>query len=94
MEDFREGLQSEVPDAGTPDMLKVNMSMHTIRLHHCYSKHELFQRSVIPYLERNRVSPRHPTNTPNDRIVLAVLDEHLSARTDVNHFWMLCHQEC
>jgi hypothetical protein len=40
------------------DMLKVNASMHTIRLSDCYCEHELFQRSVIPFLETNRLRPR------------------------------------
>jgi hypothetical protein len=37
------------------NMLKVNMSLHTIRLPSGYSEHELFRGSVIPYLETNRV---------------------------------------
>jgi hypothetical protein len=41
------------------DMLKVNMSIHTMRLPDpCYSNHELFLGSVIPYLETNRLRPR------------------------------------
>jgi hypothetical protein len=40
------------------DMMKVNMSIHTIQLHECYSEHELFRGSVIPYLETNRLRPR------------------------------------
>jgi hypothetical protein len=41
------------------DMMKVNMSIHTIHLRGSnYSEHELFQRSVIPYLERNWFWPR------------------------------------
>jgi hypothetical protein len=40
------------------DMLKVNMSIHTIGLHPSYSRHELFRRSVTPYLATNRLRPR------------------------------------
>jgi hypothetical protein len=42
------------------DMLKVNISIHTIRLsepHHS-SAHELFRALVIPYLETNQLRPR------------------------------------
>jgi hypothetical protein len=40
------------------DMLKVNMSIHTIILESCQSKHELYRESVIPYLETNRLRSR------------------------------------
>jgi hypothetical protein len=40
------------------NMLKVNMSIHTIRLNDCYYEHEIFGESVIPYLETNRLRPR------------------------------------
>jgi hypothetical protein len=40
------------------DMLKVNMSIHTIYLHARFSQHELFKESVIHYLETNRLRPR------------------------------------
>jgi hypothetical protein len=40
------------------DMLKVNMSIHTMPLADDYREHELFQGSVIPYLETNRLRPR------------------------------------
>jgi hypothetical protein len=38
------------------DMLKVNMSIHTIHLTERY-EHELYQASVIPYLATNRLRP-------------------------------------
>jgi hypothetical protein len=74
------------------DILKVNMSIHTIHLHDQFSEHELFRESVIPYLETNRFRPR----------LLAIQETRpiacrakvmgralLSACTDVNSFWML-----
>jgi Ran GTPase-activating protein (RanGAP) involved in mRNA processing and transport len=36
------------------DMVKINLSIHTIHLHDRYCLHELFRESVIPYLETNR----------------------------------------
>jgi hypothetical protein len=74
------------------DMLKVNMSIHTIRLNPLYSQHELFRESVIPYLETNRFRPRllaiqrtRPI-TYRSKVLGRAL---LSARTDANSFWML-----
>jgi hypothetical protein len=74
------------------DMLKVNTSIHNIRLHNYFSEHELFCRSVIPRLETNRFRTR----------VLAIQKTRpfayrakvlgralLAARTDRNCFWML-----
>jgi hypothetical protein len=41
------------------DVLKVNMTIHTMHLHDRYnSEHELFRKSVSPYLETNRLRPR------------------------------------
>jgi hypothetical protein len=40
------------------DIMKVNIWIHRIRLHGRYSEHELFQGSVIPYLDANRFRPR------------------------------------
>jgi hypothetical protein len=39
------------------DMMKVNMSIHTIHLCSYFSQHELFRKSVILYLETNRSRP-------------------------------------
>jgi hypothetical protein len=73
-------------------MLKVNMSIHTIRLDPQYSRHEFFQRSVIPYLETNRFRP-HLLAIQQTRPITyraKVLGRALlSARTDGNRFWML-----
>jgi hypothetical protein len=74
------------------DMLKVNMSIHTMHLPGEYSEHELFRRSVIPYLETNRLRPR--VRAIQKTLPLAyrakVLGRALLAvRTDPNRFWML-----
>jgi hypothetical protein len=74
------------------DMVKVNMSIHTIHLHDQFNQHENFRGSVIPYLEMNRLRPR----------LLAIQQAHpipyrakvlgralLAVRTDPNRFWML-----
>jgi hypothetical protein len=74
------------------DMMKVNTSIHTIRLHDQNQQQELFRESVIPYLETNRLRPR----------LLAIQQAHpipyrakvlgralLAVRTDANRFWML-----
>jgi hypothetical protein len=74
------------------DMMKVNMSIHKIHLNPRYSEHELFQGSVIPYLETNRLRPRVRAIQKNRPIAYRakVLGRALlSARTDANSFWML-----
>jgi hypothetical protein len=74
------------------DMMKVNMSIHTIHLHDRLSHHELFRGSVIPYLKTNRFRPRvraiqriRPIQYRAKVLGRALL----SARTDANSFWML-----
>jgi hypothetical protein len=74
------------------DMMKVNMIIHTIRLRNCYSDHELFRGSVIPYLDTNRLRPRllaiqKARPIPYRAKILG--RALLSARTDANSFWML-----
>jgi hypothetical protein len=74
------------------DMMKVNMSIHTIRLNDCLSQHELFLGSVIPYLERNRLRPRLLAIQQTRPILYRakVLGRALLAvRKDSNRFWML-----
>jgi hypothetical protein len=73
------------------DMMKVNMSIHTITLADCYCEHELFRRSVIPYLETNRLRPRiraiQATRPMTYRA--KILGRALAAaRTDANSLWM------
>jgi hypothetical protein len=74
------------------DMLQVNMSIHTIRLESPYTEHELFRRSVIPYLETNRLRP-HVRAIQKARPLpyrAKVLGRALlAARTDANSVWML-----
>jgi hypothetical protein len=74
------------------DMLKVNKSIHTLRLADHYSEHELFRESVIPYLAMNKhrshvraIQQTRPI-TYRAKVLRRAL---LSARTDVNGFWML-----
>jgi hypothetical protein len=76
------------------DMLKVNMTIHTIRVSDHYGEHELFQRSVIPYLETNRLRPRVRAIQKTRPIAYRakVFGQALVAtrvRTDANGFWML-----
>jgi hypothetical protein len=74
------------------NMMKVNMSIHTIRLRDSQSDHVLFRESVIPFLESNRLRPRllaiqrtRPITYRTGLLGRALL----TARTDVNRFWML-----
>jgi hypothetical protein len=75
------------------DMMKMNMTIHTIRLHNSlFSRHELFRQSVIPYLETNRFRPRvHAIQKTRPLMWRAkVLGRALLAvRNDPNPFWML-----
>jgi hypothetical protein len=75
------------------DVLKVNTSIHTIDMDsRSYSEHELFRRSVIPSLETNRLQPRLLAiqKTLSIAYRAKVLGRaFLSARTDLNGFWML-----
>jgi hypothetical protein len=70
------------------DMMKVNMSIHTIHLDYRYREHELFRGSVIPYLKTNRVRAIQKARPIAYRA--KVLGRALvAARTDANSFWML-----
>jgi hypothetical protein len=74
------------------DMVKVNLSIHTINLVDPYSKHELFHGAVIPYLETNMLRPRLLAIQKTRRIPYRtkVLGRALlAARSDANSFWML-----
>jgi hypothetical protein len=73
------------------DMVKVNMSIHTIRLDPLYNQHELFRESVIPYLETNRSRPRLFAIQRTRPIMYRakILGQALFAvRSDPNRFWM------
>jgi hypothetical protein len=77
---------------GLVDMLKRNMTIRTIRVLDCYSEHELFRGSVIPYLETNRLWPRLlaiQKSRPIGYRAKVLGRALLAARTDPNHFWML-----
>jgi hypothetical protein len=74
------------------DMMKMNMSINTIRLDYHYSKHEIYRESVIPYLETNWFRSRllaiqkiRPI-TYRTKVLGRAL---LSARSNANSFWIL-----
>jgi hypothetical protein len=74
------------------DMLKVNTSIHTLRLDSPYREHEIFRELVIPRLETNRFRPRLlaiQKARPIGYRAKVVGKALLSIRTDANHFWML-----
>jgi hypothetical protein len=74
------------------DMMKKNMSIHTIHLDSDHSQHELFRESVIPYLETNRLRLRLLAIQKTRPIAYRtkVLGRALlAARADVNSLWML-----
>jgi hypothetical protein len=74
------------------DVLKVNMSLHTVDLHDCYSQHELYRGSVVPYLETNRFRPRLlaiQKTCPLSYRAKVLGGALLAARTDANRVWML-----
>jgi hypothetical protein len=74
------------------DMVKVNLSIQMIHVASHYSNHELFQGSVAPYLETNRLRPRllaSPKARPISYRAKVLGRALLSARTNANIFWML-----
>jgi hypothetical protein len=74
------------------EMIKLNTTIHTIHEHFCYEEHEMYQESVIPYLETNRFRPRLLAIQKTRPIVYRtkVLGRALLAtRTNANTFWML-----
>jgi hypothetical protein len=74
------------------DMMKVNMSIHTLHLNDRHREHELFLGSVLPYLETNRLRPRLRTiqkTRPISYRAKVLGRALLIARSDPNSFWML-----
>jgi hypothetical protein len=74
------------------DMMKVNMSIHTIQLDDHYYEYDLFRESVIPYLETNRLRPRLlaiQKTLPHEYRAKVLGRALLAVRTDPNLFWML-----
>jgi hypothetical protein len=74
------------------DMMKMNLSIHTIHFRFHYIQHELLRESVIPYLVTNRLRPRLLAiqKTPPIPYRTKVLGRALlAARNDANSFWML-----
>jgi hypothetical protein len=73
-------------------MLKENISIHTIRLQSEYSQHELFRGSVVPYLETNRLRPRLlaiQQTRPIAYRAMVLGRALLAVRNDPNRFWMI-----
>jgi hypothetical protein len=74
------------------EMMKVNMSIHTIQLDDYYYGQKLLKESVIPYLETNRLRPRllaiqkSLSHAYRTKVLGRAL---LAVRTDPNRFWML-----
>jgi hypothetical protein len=96
--DLVHGVQTMAPDvitSGTQalvDMIKVNTSIQTLRVHPCYMEHEMYRGSVMPYIETNRFRPRLLAIQKARPIVYRakVLGRALLAtRTNANKFWML-----
>jgi hypothetical protein len=74
------------------DMMKVNMSIHTIDIEFHLDEECYFRRSVDPYLETNRLRSRvraiqQTRPIPYRAKVMGIA--LLSARSDANRFWML-----
>jgi hypothetical protein len=74
------------------DMLKANISIHTMHWDFRYSEHEIFQGTIVPYLETNRLRPRvraiqkaRPISYRTKVLSRALL----AVRSDPNRFWML-----
>jgi hypothetical protein len=74
------------------DMMTMNISIQMIELPRYYSEHELFRKSVIPYLETNRFRPRVRAiqrSYPLAYRAKVLGRALLTARTDPNRFWMI-----
>jgi hypothetical protein len=74
------------------DIMRINVSIHTIHLHDHYLDHAFFEESVIPYLATNRLRPRvHAIQIARPTTYHAgVLGRALLAvRSDANSLWML-----
>jgi hypothetical protein len=74
------------------DMMKMNQLIHTIRLLTSYIALDLFQGSVLPYLETNQLRPRLlaiQKTRPIPYRTKVLGRALLSARSDANSFWML-----
>jgi hypothetical protein len=73
-------------------MMKVNISIHTIRVNDCYYEQKLFNEFVLPYLETNRLRPRLlaiQKTRPIEYRAKVLGRALLAVRTDPNRFWML-----
>jgi hypothetical protein len=73
-------------------MMEVNTSIRTIALRYQYSGHELFQQSVVPYLETNRF--RQHVRAIQKKLPIPLRAKLLgrallAVRNDRNRLWML-----
>jgi hypothetical protein len=74
------------------DMMRVNISIHTMHWNHLYNEHELFLGTIVPFLETNRLRLRVRAIQKSRPIPYRakVLGRALLAvRTDPNRFWMV-----
>jgi hypothetical protein len=74
------------------DVMKVNISIHTIYVDSLYSEHEFFRVSGITYLETNRFRPRLLAVQKARPIAYRVKilgRALLASRIDANRLWML-----
>jgi hypothetical protein len=76
------------------DMMKVNMSIHTIQLPNCcyLIQYEPLRRQINPYLETNRLRPRVRAiqrTRPIEYRAKVLGRALLAVRTDANSLWML-----
>jgi hypothetical protein len=74
------------------DLVKMNPTIHTIRLRNRKSEHEPFQGSVLPYLETNMLRPRLlavQKSRPISYRTKVLGRALLAARSNANSFWIL-----
>jgi hypothetical protein len=74
------------------DMMKVNISIHKICFRDDSSEQEIFRRSVLPYLDTNRLRPRVRAiqkTRPISYRAKVLGRALLATSTDTNSFWML-----
>jgi hypothetical protein len=70
------------------DMMKMNMSIHTIHLHDHYLDHDFFRESVVPYLETNRLRPRvraMVVHTDSQQVVVEPILGQVDTCTDTRY---------
>jgi hypothetical protein len=74
------------------DMLKINMSIQTVRLDRSLTSTEFYRESILPYLKTSRRRPRVRAiqrTRPMTYRAKVLGRALLAARVDANSFWML-----